>query len=377
MILPGQGQYYNPDFITPEGRVKLEGYTTSLIAENALSWLKVGRDADKPFMIMIQHKAPHRDWQAPLEHINDYRGEEIPEPETLFDDYANRSFVLKENEMEIARHMRLEFDLKIWRRGAPGKQFENGFLNRLDAEQRKAFEDAYQAENDAYLDQPLEGKAQSRYFYQRYIKDYLRCVASVDDSVGEVLKYLDDAGLAENTVVVYSSDQGFYLGEHGWYDKRWIFEESLRTPLLVRWPGVVKPGSTNKNLVSNLDFAESFLEMAGVDVPDDMQGRSLLPILTGKTPSDWRTQFYYHYYELGTHNVAAHEGVVTDRYKLVHYYRHLENGKPADIEEWDLMDRGKDPLELRSFIEEAEYADLKDELKRDLNRLRTELQVVD
>ena len=196
--------------------------------------------------------------------------------------------------------------------------------------------------------------------------------------MGRVLDYLDQNGLSENTIVIYSSDQGFYLGEHGWYDKRWIFEQSLRTPLIVRWPGVVKPGSSNGQIVSNLDFPETFLEAAGVEVPADMQGRSLMPLLAGKNPADWRKSFYYHYYELGTHNVAAHYGVVTDRYKLIHYYRKIdrENGRQrVDIDQWDLMDRVRDPNENQSYLNDPRYSETRTELQEELKRLRSELQV--
>jgi arylsulfatase A-like enzyme len=199
--------------------------------------------------------------------------------------------------------------------------------------------------------------------------DYLGCIKSVDESVGRLLKYLDDEGLADNTLVIYAADQGFYLGEHGWFDKRWIFEESLRTPLVVRWPGVVKPGGVNTDLVSNLDFAETLLDAAGVAVPAEMQGRSLMPVLKGQTPADWRKSFYYHYYEFpGPHSVARHYGVVTDRYKLVHFY------EPA-VNYWELFDLENDPLELRSVYGQADYATTQQELAAELTRLRTELKV--
>ncbi|MEZ6096392.1 MAG: sulfatase [Pirellulaceae bacterium] len=375
-VLPGQGVYYNPKFLTPDGEVDLEGYTTELIGGMAIDWLKAERDQDKPFMMMVQHKAPHREWLPSLSHINDFDGEKIAEPKTLFDDYATRSSLLAENEMEIADHMRPAMDLRIWDANNPPAPFQNNVLNRMTEAQRKPFEEAYADENADYLANPLEGDARTKYYYQRYIKDYLRCIASVDDSVGQILDYLDEAGLSKNTIVIYSSDQGFYLGEHGWYDKRWIFEQSLRTPLLVRWPGVTEPGTSSKKMVSNLDFAQTFLEMAGVEAPDDMQGMSLAPILKGEAASDWRTAFYYHYYELHTHHVPAHEGVVTDRYKLIHYYQKLNaDRKPVEIDDWDLMDLGRDPLEVRSFIDESDYAGLRDDLKKDLARLRMQFQV--
>jgi arylsulfatase A-like enzyme len=201
--------------------------------------------------------------------------------------------------------------------------------------------------------------------------DYLGTILSVDESVGRLLKYLDDEGLAKNTIVVYSSDQGFYTGEHGWFDKRWIFEESLRTPLLVRWPGVTRPGSQNKDIVSNIDFASTFLEAAGQPIPTDLHGRSLVPLLGGKTPADWRTSFYYHYYEYpGPHNVRRHYGVVTERYKLVRFYY-------PDVDYWEMFDLQKDPREMRSVYGESAYADTQKQLHDELSRLRRDLKVPD
>ena len=198
--------------------------------------------------------------------------------------------------------------------------------------------------------------------YQRYVKDYLRCIASVDDNVGRVLDYLDETGLAKNTIVIYTSDQGWYLGEHGWYDKRWMYEESFRTPLLVRWPGKVKAGSTSQRMVMNLDFAETFLDVAGADIPDDMQGRSIKPILAGKDPKDWRNSVYYHYYEYpGWHSVQKHYGVRTDRHKLIHFY---------EIDEWEMYDLETDPNELKSIYDSPDHQAIQAELKKELKRLR-------
>ncbi len=239
----------------------------------------------------------------------------------------------------------------------------------LSAEHRKAWDAYYEPRNEEFRKGKLQGKELVRWKYNRYMHDYLGCIASVDESVGRVLKYLDDEKLADNTIVVYASDQGFYLGEHGWFDKRWIFEESLRTPFLVRWPGKTKPGSVNGDIVSNVDFAETFLEAASVNVPAEMQGRSLLPLLSGSTPADWRKSFYYHYYEYpGSHNVARHYGVVTDRYKLVHFYE-------RDFDYWELFDRNTDPQELKSVFGSAEYAKVQRDLKVELSRLRSELKV--
>ena len=347
-VLIGQGPYYNPPMKTAEGTKKHVGYTTDIITDFTLDWLKKGRDKDKPFMLMFQHKAPHRNWQPGPKHLTMYDDVTIPEPETLWDDYKGRTSAASSQKMTVAKHLSAN-DLKL---NAP----------RLTPEQNKAWNDAYGPKNEAFKKANLEGKELVKWKYQRYVKDYLRCVASVDDNLGRVLDYLDETGLAKNTVVIYSSDQGWYLGEHGWYDKRWMYEESLRAPLLVRWPGVVKPGSENKDIVSNLDFAETFLDIAGVEVPADMQGRSIVPLLKGETPADWRKSFYYHYYEFpGAHSVRRHFGVRTDRYKLISFY---------NLKEWEFFDLEKDPNELNSVYDDPEYASRIAEHKKELERLR-------
>ena len=381
-ILPGQGNYYNPDFLSAEGRERIEGYVTDVTTDLALEWLE-GRDRDRPFMLMLQHKAPHRAWLPGPKHLTMYQDQAIPEPENLFDDYRGRAPVLAENAMEVGRDMRPGYDLKLF--ADDTTPAAKRFFKRFTPEQKSAWLTAYRGRWEDY--QKRRATVQNdrdlrRMNYQYYIKDYLRCIASVDDNVGRVLDYLEEKGLAEDTIVIYSSDQGFYLGEHGWYDKRWIFEESLRTPLIVRWPGVTQPGTSCNRIVSNLDFAETFLDLAGVPIPDDMQGRSLVPILRGHVPEDWRTTFYYRYYELGTHNVAQHEGVVTDRYKLVHYLRHLNRSKPKGqrvepVDQWDLIDRQADPREMHSYHGDPGYAQIQQELENEMARLRQEFQVVD
>ena len=244
----------------------------------------------------------------------------------------------------------------------------------MNAEQIKIWDAAYGPKNEAFLkvrDQMTETEL-VKWKYQRYVKDYLRCVKSVDDGVGRVLDYLDESGLADNTVVIYASDQGWYLGEHGWYDKRWMYEESLKTPLMVRWPGTVKAGSVNEDIVSNLDFAETFLEIAGAGIPSDMQGRSLVPILNGKTPDNWRQQFYYHYYENpGAHNVARHYGITNGRHKLIHFYA-LEG---QELDDWELFDLESDPNELKSVYGSPQYAAIQSQLTVELARMREQYQV--
>jgi arylsulfatase A-like enzyme len=304
------------------------------------------------------------------EHLTLYDGFDIREPPTLFDDYSHRAGPARLQKMEIARHMTEASDLKL--DPSPGDRSAKGWeaiRARFTEAQRRVWDAIYDRRNWAFREANLSGRELVRAKYQRYIKDYLRCVASVDDNVGRVLRYLDETGLAQNTVVIYSSDQGFYLGEHGWFDKRWMYEESLRTPLIVRWPGVAKPSSVSSHIVSNLDFPETFLDIAHVDVPSDMQGRSLVPLLKSQPPDDWRRSFYYHYYESGgTHNVARHYGVRTGTHKLIHYY---ETG------EWELFDLTADPRELRSVHGEPRYATIQKQLLEELTRLRQELKVPD
>ena len=353
-ILIGQGPYYNPQMIRNGERVKHTGYTTEIITQLTLEWLKNQRDPNQPFMLMCQHKAPHREWEPGPKYLDLYEDQKIPEPDTLFDDYSGRGTAAKTQDMTIAKTM-TQRDLKLVTPGV------------LTEEQRKVWDAAYGPRNEEFKKANLEGADLVRWKYQRYIKDYLRCIAAVDDSVGEVLDYLKETGLDKNTVVIYSSDQGFYLGEHGWFDKRWMYEESLRTPLLVRWPGVTKPGSENQDIVSNLDFAETFLDLAGVPVPADMQGRSLKPILEGKTPEDWRKSFYYHYYEFpGAHSVRRHFGVTNGRYKLISYY---------NLKEWELFDLQSDPQEMKSVYGDPQYADIQKQMETELARLRKELLV--
>ncbi|QGJ70431.1 Mucin-desulfating sulfatase (N-acetylglucosamine-6-sulfatase) [Planctomycetales bacterium 10988] len=348
-VLIGQGPYYNCPLKTPEGVVQHTGYTTNIITDQTLRWLKEDRKEDQPFFLMYQHKAPHRNWMPGPEYLNMYDDVTIPEPDDLFDDYEGRGSAAKQQEMTIAEHMNGN-DLKLTEpRG-------------LTPEQLKVWNEAYEPKNKAFREANLQGKDLVRWKYQRYIKDYLRCVAAVDDNVGRVLQYLDDSGLSENTIVIYSSDQGFYLGDHGWFDKRWMYEESLLTPLLVKWPGVTKPGSVNNDMVSNLDFAETFLEVADASIPSDMQGKSLVPILKGNTPKDWRKSFYYRYYEYpGAHSVRQHYGVRTDRYKLMYF---------PNLDEWELYDLEKDPGEMKSVYGDPEYKKITERLKKELDRLQ-------
>ena len=365
-VLVGQGPYYNPVMLRDthgdgnRERKNYTGYTTDIITDLAMDWLKEGRDSSQPFMLMFQHKAPHREWCPGPDYLHMYDDVEIPEPDNLFDDYSGRGTAAHTQDMSIEKTMTPR-DLKL---------VPPPYLNE---EQLKVWNAAYEPKNKEFKEANLQGKDLVRWKYQRYIKDYLRCIASVDDNVGRVLDYLDESGLSKNTIVIYSSDQGFYLGDHGWFDKRFMYEESYRQPLLARWPGHIEPGSVSEELVSNVDFAETFIDIAGFDTPRDMQGASLVPIMEGETPEDWRQAHYYQYYEFEenqktAHMVRRHRGVRTDRYKLIHFY---------NLGEWELYDLEKDPNEMQSVYDQPEYEDVQKRLKYELDRLAEELEVPD
>ena len=355
-VLKGQGQYYNPLLFTNGEMVKHTGYTTDIITDQALKWIDQ-RDQNKPFFLMAQHKAPHGRWEPALRHLKTFEDVQIPEPPTLFDDYSGRSEAPANHKMGIAEHI------------GPSRLMLR-YSSKFTPEQYKIFDGHFRPLNEAMQKLDLKGKELTRWNYQRYIKNYLRCVKAVDENIGRMLDYLDENGLSKNTVVIYSSDQGFWLGEHGWFDKRWMYEESLHTPLLVRWTGRTKPGSTNTDLVSNLDFAQTFLDIAGAPQPKDMQGRSLLPILHGKTPEDWRKTHYYHYYEAGGHGVPIHFGVTDGRYKLIRF-------PDEKLNTWEFFDLKVDPQEMKSHLNAPKYSKIIAGLKKELTRLRKHYQVED
>jgi arylsulfatase A-like enzyme len=364
-VLPGQGNYYNPDFIGKDGQFQETGYVTEIITEKAKHWLDAQRDTSKPFILMVQHKAPHRQWDPAPKYLNAFDDVTIPEPDTLFDDYSGRGTAAHEQDMTIEHTLEMGSDLKVLEQAVGSKLAER--LARMTPEQRAAWHAAYQPKNDAFLTANLTGKELIRWKYQRYLKDYLRTIKSVDDSIGELRAHLEATGLADNTIFVYSSDQGFYLGEHGWFDKRFMFDESYRAPLLVSWPGVTEPGRVNADLVSNLDFAQTFLDIAGAEIPSDMQGLSLVPVFKGETPADWRDSLYYHYYEYpGWHMVHRHEGVYDGRYKLMHFY---------DLGEWELYDLETDPKEMTNQYDNPEYAETIERMHAELNELQNQYQV--
>jgi arylsulfatase A-like enzyme len=356
-VLPKQGVYYDPPMVRNDENIRVTGYVTDIIGDVAIKWLE-GRDRTRPFLLMCQNKAPHREWMPAIRHLNADGDRLYPEPPTLFDDYVGRGLAERDQDMTIAKTMN-DRDLKLVRpRNLPERDY--------------AVWDAYYGpRNAAFKSAKLEGADLVRWKYQRYMHDYLATLRAVDENVGRLLDYMDREGLSKNTIVVYASDQGFFLGEHGWFDKRWIFEESLRTPFVIRWPGVVLPGAVNDDLVSNLDFAETFLEAAGVAIPAVMQGRSLVPILKGQKPADWRTAFYYQYYEYPKpHHVRPHYGIVTERHKLVHFY-----GTGEDYSE--LFDLKSDPHELKSVYDDPAYSEVRGELTAELARQRKLLKVPD
>jgi arylsulfatase A-like enzyme len=367
-VLPGQGDYYNPAFKGPEGREVIEGYCTDIVTDMAIDWLKENAGGEKPFMLMCQHKAPHRTWMPALRHLNLYDDVEIPEPATLFDDYADNASPARFHEMGIDGHLNLVADcfgpeLANW--NPTGKSMDrSGIRNKqkMTSEQLSAWDAAFEPKNNELRKLKLTGKALVRWKYHRYIRNYLRCIKGVDESVGRMVSFLKENGLEDNTIVIYSSDQGFYLGDHGWFDKRWMYEESLKMPLIVKWPGVTKAGTVNRHLVQNLDYAETFLDVAGAPIPDDMQGRSLTPLLKGGAPADWRKSIYYHYYEYpSVHMVAGHNGIRTDRYKLIRFYQ---------FDEWEFYDLEKDPDELQNEYNNPDYADVIRTLTNELEQLR-------
>jgi len=327
-ILPGQGVYHNPVLIEMGDKKKHEGYVTDIITDSSIAFLDK-RPKDKPFFLMCHHKAPHRPWQPDEKHARMFENVQVPEPPTFNDDYATRSDAAREATMRIDRDLN-KTDLK--RDPPPG----------LSAVELKKWK------------------------YQRYMRDYLACVASIDDNVGRLLEYLDKHNLAGNTIVIYTSDQGFFLGDHDWFDKRFMYEESLRMPFLVRWPGQVKPNTANAVMILNVDFAPTLLEAAGEKVPADIQGRSFLPLLHGETPADWRTSMYYRYYHYPQdHRVQPHYGLRTHKYKLIFFNK---------INQWELFDLEKDPHELKNVYADRAYAETVKKLKEEMYRLKTELK---
>lgn len=367
-VLDDQGKYYNPDIITPEGRSVVEGYATDITTDLSLEWLQEERDPDKPFAILIHHKAPHRNFMPAVRHLQKYMGTEFPVPTNYFDHYDGRPAAAAQ-EMNIYRDMYEGHDLKMTVEVGSGELRYNPWtddFDRMTDEQREAFFGALQPGNDAMNAADLDEREMALWKYQRYMEQYLGTVAAVDESVGRVLDWLEASGEADNTIVVYTSDQGFYLGEHGWFDKRFMYEESLRTPLVMQYPGHIAPGTRVSVPVQNVDYAPTFLDFAGLSPREEIQGRSLREVVDGDAPTDWREDIYYHYYEYGegpgNHAVRAHYGVKSGRYKLIRFY--------GDINQWEFYDLETDPNEMRNRIDEAAVQDHVAAMKARLLSLR-------
>ncbi|MBN2639531.1 MAG: sulfatase [Bacteroidales bacterium] len=350
----GQGSYFDPVFETSGGLIVEEKgkYSTNVIKEGALNWLKTQRDKDKPFMLMYQFKAPHRPWEPGPGYENYLADVTIPHPATFDDDYSGRP-AAKDAWMRIDGHLNRK-NLKI----QPPKN--------LTKDELSAWNSFGNEDGEFWTpDSTMSDEQRKDWKFQRYAKDYLRCVKAADDAIGEVLDYLDKSGLAENTIVIYTSDQGFYVGEHGWFDKRFMYEESMHMPLLIRYPAKIKAGQVNDDLLLNIDFAPTLLDLAETKIPADVQGKSFLPILNNLADGDFREAVYYHYYEFPYwHHVQPHYGIRTSRYKLIHFY--------YSMDVWELYDLENDPHEMKNLIEEQEYKTIIEDLKIQLFKLMKE-----
>jgi len=379
-VLQGQGRYYNPLFYEKDDTVKYEGYTTDIITDMVIEFLE-NRDKDKPFCVLYHHKAPHRNWMPAPEHIGMFKDRKFPLPETFYDDYSTREKTAATQDMEV-RNMYQGYDMKIhflpgekepYSGGGKSRNFDGtdswkNVYNALTPEQKATFDAYYDQVNEEFRNSELSGKALTEWKYQRYMEDYLACIVSVDENIDRLLDYLDNKKLAKNTIVIYTSDQGFYLGEHGWYDKRWMYEESFSMPLLIRYPKKIKPGRVDDKFVMNLDFAPTFLDYAGVDIPEDVQGKSLRSIFEEKD-EPWRESMYYHYYAFPAwHDVPKHDGIRNRQFKLIHYY---------EIGVWELFDLENDPHELNNVYEDGEYSRIRNDMEIRYWDLREELKVED
>ncbi|MGM9743505.1 MAG: sulfatase [Candidatus Cryptobacteroides sp.] len=369
-IFRDQGEYFNPDMRTSETGgefIRQEGYATELVTEHALNWLKNNKDCDKPFCLMIHHKAPHRNWMPAPQDMTLYEDIRFPEPETLFEDYSGSGDQMRQQQLTVANDLGYAFDFKVQElKDVPTHQYIKDSwdiaMSRLTPGQRAHWDSTYAQLNKSFLSNPPEGRELVRWKYQRYIHDYCRTVHGVDTSVGEVLDYLEKNGLSGNTIVIYTSDQGFYLGEHGLYDKRFMYEEALRTPLLISWPGHIQPGSECMEMVQNIDYAPTILDVAGATVPDNMDGVSLTPLFDDGREEGWRDAIYYRYYDCpAVGNVRKHYGIRTGKYKLIHWYDSASEYSPA-IDSWEMFDLQADPSETDNIFCNPELADVRDSL---------------
>jgi arylsulfatase A-like enzyme len=381
-VLPGQGMYYNPDFIARGSSelVRMQGYCSDVIGDLTIEWLDRKRDKSKPFFLCSWHKAPHRNWMPHPRHFKLLDGVDVPEPDNLFDDYRGRTPSASEQEMTIRDHLNIATDLKvtapamttsvemILEQAPKTKSMDPstiGEFQRMTPDQKEAWDDYYVPRNEAFRAENLNGKDLVRWKYQAYLKDYIKCIKAMDENVGRVLDYLKKNDLENDTIVIYSSDQGFYNGEHGWYDKRWMYEESLRNPLIVKWPKVTTPGTRRKEMVQNIDYAPTLLEAAGIEVPPQVQGKSLVPLLNGKPPKEWRKSILYTYYGETIHAVSAHRGVRNERYKLIEFYTKGD---------WEFYDLKKYPLEMNSEYSNPRVEKIIRAMKQELETLMAEYQ---
>ncbi len=382
-ILWDQGEYYNPEFRSKDtgGKyVKREGYATKLTTDYAIDFLE-HRNPEKPFCLLVHHKAPHRNWMPEEKYLHLYDDVEFPYPDTFNDDYNTRCEPAHTQEMRIADRMTMVYDLKlnVLKDQAPYSQEWNvegmqASIDRMNDEQRQQWEKAYEGRHQDFKKKNPKGDKLTKWKYQEYIRDYLRCIKTIDDEVGHLIAYLEKHNLMDNTVIVYTSDQGFYMGEHGWFDKRFMYEESFRTPLIIRYPGKAK-GLENYDLVQNIDYAPTYLDIAGIEKPEYMSGTSLVPLLDGKTPDNWRQYLYYHYYDFpAIHAVRRHDGVRDKQFKLIHFYGEKEDKYDA-VNCNELYDLKADPNELNNVYGKPEYKEVQDRLQKQLDKFRTDLKV--
>lgn len=363
-----QGDYYNPDFLENGKPIVEEGYVTDIITDKTIEFID-GCGKDEPFMVMYHQKAPHRNWMPAPRHLGVFNDTVFPEPESLFDDYSGRGTAARTQDMSIAKTLQADWDLKCLTREEilkGGNRLYNVYTRMPEDVQHK-WDSVYARRIAEYRSGKLKGDELVRWKYQQYMRDYLATLLSVDEGIGRLLDHLEEIGELDNTIIVYTSDQGFFLGEHGWFDKRFMYEECLRMPFIVRYPKSIKAGSTSTALSMNVDFAPTFLDYAGVEIPDDIQGRSLRPVLDneGRTPEDWREAAYYHFYEYpAEHSVKRHYGIRTDRYKLIHFYN--------DIDEWELYDMVNDPKEMRNVYDDPAYAGVRAEMHEILKRTQVQ-----
>lgn len=371
LVLPGQGQYYKPDFDGPDGHVSIDGYVTDIITDKGIEFIEK-MDKEKPFFLMLHHKAPHRNWQPAMRHLDMFENKEFPLPANLQDQYQGKSAASRQQEMSISTHMSLDYDLKMADSLVEMKDMEqeiffwfgDGKLKQRMSEKDFSRWESYYADRVAeYNSLANDPEAIVEWKYQQYMEDYLSCIHTVDENIGRLLDYLEENGLDENTIVIYTSDQGFFLGEHGWYDKRFMYEEAHRMPLLISGPGINR--TSDKHMITNADFAPTMLGLAGIEIPGDMQGESFHEVLAGDEPDHWREAVYYHYFEYpAVHEVKRHYGIRTEKYKLIHFY--------YDIDEWELYDILKDPEEMDNLAEVPSCKEIMAELKEELYALQAE-----